>query len=205
MKGNQNTVLRFENTILAPYKKDHVLKYHEWMKSPELQLQTKSDPLSLSQEYEMQEKWSVDEDKITFIIFENKTMIGDVNLFKVPQFEVDNLIEKFNLPFDQYGELEIMIAEKNYRGKGHAQNSIRMMMKYAKNVGYNKFITRIGCDNKRSLKFFQQLGFKLLDKCTIFKEYLLVFNSRTEISYVTNTFEWFGTDFCKNGPNTHFG
>lgn len=37
-------------------------RYQEWMKSPELQLLTASDPLSLDEEYEMQKSWLMDED-----------------------------------------------------------------------------------------------------------------------------------------------
>lgn len=37
-------------------------RYHEWMKSPELQQLTASEPLTLDQEYDMQKSWREDDD-----------------------------------------------------------------------------------------------------------------------------------------------
>ncbi|TFK32295.1 GNAT domain-containing protein [Crucibulum laeve] len=68
MKANINTVLVGDKVILVPYRLEHVPKYHEWMLDEELRNLTASEPLSLKEEYEMQEKWQVDEDKLTFII-----------------------------------------------------------------------------------------------------------------------------------------
>lgn len=39
-----------------------ILRYHQWMTDPELQKLTASEPLSLDQEYEMQEAWRNDDD-----------------------------------------------------------------------------------------------------------------------------------------------
>lgn len=37
-------------------------RYHTWMSDPELQKLTASEPLTIEQEYEMQETWRNDED-----------------------------------------------------------------------------------------------------------------------------------------------
>ncbi|CDU23739.1 related to N-acetyltransferase [Sporisorium scitamineum] len=68
MKINRNTVLVGQRVVLVPYRKHHVPRYHEWMKDPLIQEQTASEPLSLEEEFEMQQSWAVDEDKLTFII-----------------------------------------------------------------------------------------------------------------------------------------
>ncbi|KAG1442100.1 hypothetical protein G6F56_011206 [Rhizopus delemar] len=100
MKINENLVLVGSSIALVPYKREHVLRYHEWMKSPFLQEMTASEPLTLEEEYEMQQSWHEDEKKLTFIITalptdspvslkdipkeevkEKTIMIGDVNIF----------------------------------------------------------------------------------------------------------------------------
>ena len=53
------------NVILVPYTEKHVTKYHGWMKDPELQHLTGSEPLSLEEEYQMQKTWRDSTDKVT--------------------------------------------------------------------------------------------------------------------------------------------
>ncbi|KAL8163267.1 UNVERIFIED_CONTAM: hypothetical protein K2H54_016311 [Gekko kuhli] len=66
MRINQNTVLQGKRVALVPYTSAHVPRYHEWMKSEELQRLTASEPLSLEQEYEMQCNWREDTDSEVF-------------------------------------------------------------------------------------------------------------------------------------------
>ncbi|XP_070336119.1 alpha/beta-tubulin-N-acetyltransferase 9 isoform X4 [Odocoileus virginianus] len=111
MRLNQNILLLGKKVALVPYTSEHVPRYHEWMKSEELQRLTASEPLTLEQEYEMQRSWRDDADKCTFIVLdaekwqaqlgpsEESCMAGDVNLFLTD-------------PGDpSLGEIEVMIAE----------------------------------------------------------------------------------------------
>ena len=68
MKINEKTVIYGSRVILVPYGKEHVEKYHGWMQSEEILQTTASEPLTLENEYKMQESWREDEDKLTFII-----------------------------------------------------------------------------------------------------------------------------------------
>ena len=68
MKLNEKTVIYGTRVILVPYDKEHVEKYHGWMQSKEILEATASEPLSIEQEYKMQESWREDDDKLTFIV-----------------------------------------------------------------------------------------------------------------------------------------
>uniref|UniRef100_A0A2I2Z821 N-acetyltransferase 9 n=1 Tax=Gorilla gorilla gorilla TaxID=9595 RepID=A0A2I2Z821_GORGO len=110
MRLNQNTLLLGKKVVLVPYTSEHVPRYHEWMKSEELQRLTASEPLTLEQEYAMQRSWREDADKCTFIVLdaekwqtqsgatEESCMVGDVNLFLT------------DLEDPTVGEIEVMIA-----------------------------------------------------------------------------------------------
>ncbi|KAL1965934.1 hypothetical protein VTN77DRAFT_5067 [Rasamsonia byssochlamydoides] len=65
---NANTAISTSAVLLVPYSKWHVLKYHEWMKDEEIQQATASEPLTLEEEYAMQQSWRTDADKLTFIV-----------------------------------------------------------------------------------------------------------------------------------------
>ncbi|GAC96708.1 hypothetical protein PHSY_004292 [Pseudozyma hubeiensis SY62] len=155
MKINRATVLVGRKVVLVPYRKQHVPRYHEWMKDSTIQEQTASEPLSLQEEYEMQQSWAIDEDKLTFIILARPEglqseagaeemisackMVGDVNIFFNPRHDEDEEDQdaptqgkQQDLPqsmaFD--AECEIMIAEHDYRRKGIAREALQMMISF---------------------------------------------------------------------------
>ncbi|KAM4524105.1 alpha/beta-tubulin-N-acetyltransferase 9 isoform 1-T1 [Odontesthes bonariensis] len=173
MKINENTLLEGHRVVLVPYNAEHVPRYHEWMKSPELQQLTASEPLTLEQEYDMQRSWREDNDKCTFIILdkqrwadasneEEQCMVGDVNIFLTD-------------PTDpSLAELEIMIAEPSHRGKGIGKQVTRMMMCYGvTKLGVRKFQAKIGVDNQLSVAMFKKLHFQEVSVCKVFKEVTL--------------------------------
>uniref|UniRef100_A0ACB8EL23 N-acetyltransferase 9 n=1 Tax=Sphaerodactylus townsendi TaxID=933632 RepID=A0ACB8EL23_9SAUR len=173
MRINQNTVLQGKRVTLVPYTSAHVLRYHEWMKSDELQRLTASEPLSLEEEYKMQCSWREDADKCTFIILdtekwskqsatEEDSMMGDVNLFLTDSED------------PTLGEIEVMIAEASYRGRGFGKEATQIMMSYGMTrLGLTIFEAKIGLDNEASIGMFKKLHFKEVGINSVFKEVTL--------------------------------
>lgn len=162
---------------LVPYYKEHVDKYHEWMQDSWLLQQTASEPLSITQEYKMQEDWQTDPNKLTFIICRARTtetvpsvaesvedMIGDVNLF---------INESENDPTKNVGELSLMIAEASERRKGYAQLAIQAFIKYIithlkQDYKLCALQAKVDYVNQPSCKLFEKLGFTLIGHSSVF-------------------------------------
>ena len=75
MKDNYESIiflkrerLAFPKVLLVPYRPEHVERYHAWMQDPDLLTATASEPLTLDEEYEMQESWHDDPHKCTCIL-----------------------------------------------------------------------------------------------------------------------------------------
>lgn len=81
MRLNYETVLVGEQCVLVPYRREHVAKYHAWMQDAQLLEATASEPLTLEEEYEMQESWRDDSKKCTFIVLARSAV--DENRLKV--------------------------------------------------------------------------------------------------------------------------
>uniref|UniRef100_V5F2S9 Uncharacterized protein n=1 Tax=Kalmanozyma brasiliensis (strain GHG001) TaxID=1365824 RepID=V5F2S9_KALBG len=186
MRINRDTVLVGRMTVLVPYRKQHVPRYHEWMKDPLIQEQTASEPLSLEEEYEMQQSWAVDEDKLTFIILARPDedvrgtrsavgvdeflseckMVGDVNIFFNQRHEEDededNAEEQSSVKdavFD--AECEIMIA-------AHCSLPIP-----------SDWLTcKISLSNAPSIKLFESLGFTRQKVSEVWQEVEMRFTDR---------------------------
>ncbi|GFY66396.1 n-acetyltransferase 9-like protein [Trichonephila inaurata madagascariensis] len=173
MKINSCTKIVGKKIVLVPYKKIHVEKYHSWMQSPELLELTASEPLSLEQEYEMQNSWFEDDDKCTFIVLDKEvlketedeveSMIGDVNLY-------------LNDPDNANGaEIEIMIADPSHRSKGKGKEALLLMLHYGiETLLITKFVAKIKMKNEISLKLFKNIGFIENNKSEVFQEIELV-------------------------------
>ncbi|WVR03247.1 hypothetical protein IAU60_000238 [Kwoniella sp. DSM 27419] len=179
MRLNENTVIYGQRVILVPYRAEHVPTYHEWMKSPELLELTASEPLSYEEELDMQRKWHLDEDKLTFILLARPSaeeagasatldpvqlrscrMVGDVNLFLPDGLDGD-------------GECEIMIAAKDDRRKGFATEALSLFLTYVTThlkLPPSQLIARISSTNTPSILLFQRLGFGITKHVKVFDE-----------------------------------
>ncbi|KAJ2584648.1 N-acetyltransferase 9 [Coemansia sp. RSA 1836] len=123
---------------------------------------TGSEPLSIEEEYAMQQSWRTDDDTSNGI-FDNSRMIGDVN------FYLNNVYNPHE------AELEVMIAEDGCSGKGVATEVLRLMMHYAVNdVGVTDLVVRIKETNAASIYIFERkFGFSETERSKAFQEVTL--------------------------------
>lgn len=167
MKENWFTRLVGEKVVLVPYRRCHVVQYHEWMKSTHLQELTGSEPLSLDEEYRMQESWRIDPNKCTFIVL-------DKERFSENKDELKSMIGDTNLFLDEDGkcaEAEIMIAEPFARGKKRGWEAMLLMLRYGEEyLGITKYEVKIKMDNVPSIKMFEKMGFIEVSKSDVFQE-----------------------------------
>ena len=178
---NEHTAVRSNKLTLVPYTKSHVPEYHEWMQDPEIQAATASEPLTLEEEYAMQESWRRDGDKLTFIITKSSMIgkeeaIGDVNLFLSTKDNDDD--DEGGDQSVVVGELEVMIAKKEEQGQGYGRAALLLFLTFIlchqaailKEYGreyddlgktaLSSFSVKIGGGNSRSIKLFENLGFR---------------------------------------------
>lgn len=153
MRLNEHTALSTPTILLVPYSEHHVPPYHEWMKDPELQEATASEPLGLEEEYAMQRSWRTDPDKLTFILCQPldiaktndhasatsirakeddppERMIGDINLFLFRPDSEETEADVSNLGGNVVGELELMIAHKEMQQKGYGRAALVAFIDY---------------------------------------------------------------------------
>ena len=105
-------------------------------------------------------------------------MVGDVNLF------LSEIEEEYNENEDQtenvskvqgiQAELDVMIAEKNFRKMGMGKEASLMMMLYgAQSLGIQRFVVKIKEENFASRNLFEKLGFHECNYAACFQEYEL--------------------------------
>ncbi|KAK4229835.1 GNAT domain-containing protein [Podospora fimiseda] len=210
MKLNEHTAVSTAHALLVPYDHRHVLTYHAWMEDPAIQEATASEPLTLEEEYENQESWRASHDKLTFIICQPipklststpsieageydspSQMIGDVNLFLYPDENDDEI--PLNNPKFCIGEVDIMLASSQHRGKGLGKEVIKGFLKYVwehreqimreyaedKDIvpppGLKMIMAKVSEKNENSLSLFERkLGFEREGEVNYFGEVKLV-------------------------------
>jgi RimJ/RimL family protein N-acetyltransferase len=170
MLVNEDTRIEGTKCILVPYTKDLVETYHAWFISdPQLLETTCSELLSIEEEYSNQESWRTDPCKLTFLIrdktIEGSPLCGDINCFLTEyykeDFEADSVGDSEYIPDGHVGEINLMIAVKQSRRKGIAEEALTMFMEYMKKVipGLRVVLAKIQVSNIPSIALFEKLGF----------------------------------------------
>ena len=154
-----------DKVILIKYLLEHVVIYNQWLKDPELQEMTASEPLTIEEEQDLQADWESDPKKWIFIVLDKSDEgkpVGDVDLF----------LHEYLQPGE--AELLVMIAEPSARIKGLASEAVSLMMKFAQEqFGIHRFIVKIIRKNTPSIRMFEKLGFQQYDYVEAFDEVCL--------------------------------
>ena len=151
----------------------------------------------MEEEIEMQRSWSDDPNKCTFIVHASESveegddripidqfvvkenlasMVGDVNLFLSEIEDDDEEGVEHNKKIVGEGsrvqaEIDIMIAEKDYQGKGIGKEATSAMLLYgATKLGIGRFFCKINEDNMASIGLFKSLGFEQCNYAECFKQ-----------------------------------
>jgi RimJ/RimL family protein N-acetyltransferase len=163
MKDNYILSLHGNLVQLVPYRKLFVQRYHEWMQSEELLILTASEPLSIEEEYEMQLSWKNDPKKCTFIVLTtNKDGSDRVGKYQDSHHDVQCMIGDVNLFLNKddegnrVAEIDIMIAEHEFRRSGCGREAVKLMIWYAKHIGITKLFAKINEVNSASIRLFQR-------------------------------------------------
>ncbi|GAB1314962.1 hypothetical protein MFIFM68171_05172 [Madurella fahalii] len=213
MRLNESTAVSTAKVLLVPYDRHHVLTYHTWMEDPAIQEATASERLTLDEEYENQASWRASHDKLTFIICQPletgrtgtsvnagvpdapERMVGDVNLFLYPDEDDEDEEQEQSASVDPrfcVGEIDIMIADQQHRGKGLGRAVVQTILQYiSRNMSgimheyaQDKDIqtpprlkllkAKINQGNAKSIALFHSLGFEREGDVDYFGEVKLV-------------------------------
>ncbi|KAM0523221.1 hypothetical protein ACHAPE_001715 [Trichoderma viride] len=215
MKVNEKIASSTSKVLLVPYEAHQVLTYHGWMQNPAIQEATASEPMTLEEEYENQQSWRTSHDKLTFIICEPLTgeqrsddawvitakvedspdkMKGDVNFFLYLDDDDEDGAEQQKGSYIRLrGEIDVMIAGQQHRGKGTGEAAVRtilayiqknltgILQEYAQGEDLDRdkiqlvgLMAKIKEDNTGSRGLFKKLGFRQEGEANYFGEVKMV-------------------------------
>ena len=165
---------------LVQYSRDLVETYHRWfVEDAELLELTCSELLSLEEEYVNQQSWIEDPDKLTYLIRDetrdDALLCGDINAFFSDYFESDWQTgdpEPSMVPTGRVAEINLMIAEKQSRRKGIAEEALALFMRAIEEntAGTRLFVAKIQLQNTASIKLFEKIGFHEFKRIECFNE-----------------------------------
>ncbi|KAH8422006.1 putative METHIONYL-TRNA SYNTHETASE [Colletotrichum scovillei] len=193
----------------------------------DIQEATASEPLTLEEEYENQQSWRTSHDKLTFIICQpldsssttvttktvqagevdaSERMIGDINFFIYPYDDDEDEEDQAAAANEglYVGEVDVMVASKEHRGKGigHAavttlltyvhRNKAQILEEYVQGEEGGKEMTtkkaaqlkglmvKIKQGNAASIALFRRLGFLQKGEVNYFGEIQMVLGDLDE-------------------------
>ena len=202
-------IISSENLILVPYLKALIPDYHQWMQDPDTLFLTGSEQLTLEEELSNQISWLIDPRKYTFIVCERRKTQEKLDLKAIESINSEFFLSKIdwknffkpigdvNLFFHEYieeneAEIDIMIGDKEARGKGYSKEAVKMMMEFGfQYYRKEKFIAKIKTSNAISRKLFEKLGYDFKKEVKVFEECEYEFDCKVKNSPK----DFFGMEF----------
>ena len=92
----------------------------------------------------------VDDSKIIYVAVDDNKVIGFISIV--------------NKKESNYIYLDDYCVNKEYRGKGIGSTLMNMSFDFAEEQGIDEIITHVESANKESIKFYENKGFKLVEK-----------------------------------------
>jgi len=147
-------VLKGKLVKLRKIKMADALRFVKWLNDKEVNKFTTRRKISLAKEKkwirEMPKHWQTD--RIFAIVTISDIHIGSIGLHKIDQR-------------DKNASYAIIIGDKNYWQKGYGTDASRLILDYGFNVlKLHRIYLRVYDYNKRAIKVYQNLGFKLEGK-----------------------------------------
>jgi RimJ/RimL family protein N-acetyltransferase len=176
MRDNWETQLIGSLVRLVPYQRKFVDKYHGWMTDPYVLEMTASEPLSMEEEYEMQQTWLNDPHSTYLdLILREYVTVNTCDLFAECTFivlekaaadgrrsEIDSMVGDVNIFMHDSrdrgnAEIEVMIAEEMHRRKGFGREALQMMIWYGiEQLSITRYFAKINAENGGSIALFKR-------------------------------------------------
>ena len=188
---NANEVIATARLLCHPYRKEMVPIYHSWMQDKGLRDSTKSELLTLAEEYQVQAGVLDDDDRLTFIFFDaasatatssrNTTFshttsaLGEASLFMLDAHRARD--DYWNgVGNGSVAEVMVMVGESSARRKGFAKETLIALLRYsAIRRDVRGFVAKISMDNDASQALFLSIGFKIARVMIEKKEIHMIF------------------------------
>jgi RimJ/RimL family protein N-acetyltransferase len=183
---NANEVIATARLRCHPYRKEMVPIYHSWMQDPWLRASTKSEILTLSEEYAVQAAVLDDDDRLTFIFHgdaaslsgayaASSSALGEASLFMLDAHRARD--DYWNgVGNGNVAEIMVMVGERSARRKGFAKETLIALLRYsALRRDVRGFVAKISNDNYASQALFKSIGFHIARVMVEKKEIHMIF------------------------------
>ena len=138
---------------LSPINENDAEKYTEWLNDLEMtiNLQIYNSVINVENEHGLLSNLSKDHN-YSIIDFEKNELIGNCGFL-----DIDYL--------NQTAETGLFIGNKNYWNKGYGSEALTLLLDYGfKALNLNNIMLRVCPFNKRAIKSYEKVGFKIIGK-----------------------------------------